>query len=76
MGKQSLKQWAKDIIAWLSWKVFLRAIGMTADEYWREVYKSERNKMCIDTEISKTNMTERERIFNISEKIDREDFKK
>jgi len=68
MGRQSFKQWLKEIVAWVSWKVFLRAIGMTAEEYWHEAYKSERNRMCIDYEAKGKKMDERERLFNISHK--------
>lgn len=69
MGKQSFKAWLKEIVAGVSWKVFLRAIGMTAEEYWREVYKSERNKRCIDTEAKRAQESEKEKMFNISHEI-------
>lgn len=49
MGRQTFKQLIKDIIAGTSWKIFLWAIGMTADEYWNEAYKQERNRRCIDS---------------------------
>jgi hypothetical protein len=37
-----------DIIAGLSWKVFLWSIGTTAEKYWTHVYHQERNRRCID----------------------------
>jgi hypothetical protein len=69
MGKQPLKSWLKDIVALISWKVFLRAIGMTQEDYWREVYKSERNKRCIDTEAKRAQESEKEKMFNISHEV-------
>jgi hypothetical protein len=46
MGKITLKQRFKDFIASICWKTFLWAIDMTAQTYWYEVYKQERNRMC------------------------------
>lgn len=45
MGKQSL---FKDIIGYIAWKLYLWSIGTTAELYWNEVYKQERNKRCVD----------------------------
>jgi hypothetical protein len=41
---------AREIVAYAAWKVFLWAIQMTAEEYWMECYKQERNRMCRDVE--------------------------
>lgn len=48
MGKQTFKQFIKDKIAGLSWIIFLWSIDMTAEQYWHECYKAERNRKCID----------------------------
>lgn len=48
MGKQSFGELVRDIIAYASFGVFLWAIKMTRDEYWYEVYKQERSRMCVD----------------------------
>jgi hypothetical protein len=49
MGKQTFKELIKDIIAGIAWKIFLWSTGMTAEKYWTEVYKRERDRRCIDT---------------------------
>lgn len=49
MGRPSFKELIKQIIASTCWKIFLWTIGMTAEEYWTEIYKRERDRRCIDT---------------------------
>lgn len=47
MNKQTLKKKIKDVIAGIAWKILLWSIGMTAEQYWTEIYREERNKRCI-----------------------------
>jgi len=47
MGKQ-FGEALKDIIGYIAWKLYLWSIGITAKQYWYEIYKQERDRMCVD----------------------------
>jgi len=51
MGKQSFKGVIRDIVCYLSWKLFLWAVRMTDEEYWNYIYKAERNRRCVDNPV-------------------------
>lgn len=45
---QKIKKFLKDEIVDITWKIFLWSIGMKAEQYWKAIYREERNRRCID----------------------------
>ena len=43
MGKQTLKQKIKDIVASIGWRLFLWGNNITAEQYWKQIYEQEKH---------------------------------